>query len=281
MHMRFGNSFSTFNPINGNFKAKKYKLQQLSSNTDVNSEAFPLILDLMAERARRIIASRRIKEINAAVDSINGIFYLNVRKTLGSDGDTVSIEQTAARLIAEFEIDKSTPAQLLKSNIPLFDITNDHGFPNAKWEEYFAILTLAALGNIHRFLDLDGEFSGASTALAAEGMEALIIGENPSLFQTELDRPLKEKISIRNARNVATRYVFRDRWKQQFAIWVPREYVPKLNGMCFNKRDAARQFWEEVMDPALKKEQNPEFDRLDVIRMLAESLPVDRPIPKQ
>jgi hypothetical protein len=279
--MRFGNPFSTFNPINGNFNTEKLKLRKLKRDTHVNLDAFPLILDLMAERARKIIGDRQIKEINAAVDSINGIFYLNLGKPLGIDGDIISIEQTAARLIAGHAIDQSTPAQLLKSNIPLFNITNDHDFPNAKWEEYFAVLTLAALGNIHQFHALDGEYSGAIAALAAEGMEALILGENSSLFRPELERSLEEQISSRNARNVGARYKSRDPWKQRFAIWVPREYVSTLRGKRLNKRAAARIFYRDVMKPELTKKEIIEFERLDVIRMLAESVPVESTVSKE
>lgn len=279
--MQFIGSFTTFNPISGNFNVDNSQLLQLTKHFHVNSESFPLILDSMADRARNIISGRQIEEINAAIDTINYIFHLSVAQPVVAERESDAIKTIAARRAAETAIEQSlTPAQLLRANIPHFDINKINEFPNAKWQEYFAILTLAALGNIHRFHHLDGEFSGASVGLAAECMEALVIAENPSLFQPELNRPIQEQICIRNQQNAIKGHAVLNEWKQRFADWVDKVLLPTLQGKRLNKREAARQFKSDVIDPILKVRRIAELERRDLIRILADSLPEDRRLPE-
>lgn len=236
----------------------------------------------MAERARKIITGRKRKEINAAINTINYILYLSINKQLPFSVERDLTEQIAERHIHALTIENSsTPAQLLKSQIPSFDINKDTQFRNAKWEEYFAILALAALGDIHHFHHMDGEISGASVGLAAESMEALSIAENPSSFTPELNRPIKEQIRIRNQRSAIEGHAVLNEWKQKFADWVKNEHLPKpvAQGKRLNNREAARQF-EKLVVNRLPEKISELQEAKHLVRIFADSLTGNPRVPK-
>jgi len=274
--MQFIGSFRTFDPIDGYFRSEDRSVVVIADHEyyENSSSIFPVVLDSMADRAREIIAGRTRDEINAALDTVNFMLYLSVHEILDVDGETTSIERVENGVIAGLIVDGAyTPAQLLKSQIPLYDITGNDQLRNAKWEEYFAVLALAALGDIHRFRQLDGTLSDASVGWAAQSMEALVIAENPALLVEGQNQLVKEQMRIRNQRSAIRGHAELNEWKQRFREWVGQGYLPNLQGKRPNKRDAARQFKSLVVDPHLENHRVPALENAkDPIRLFADSL---------
>jgi hypothetical protein len=273
--MQFIGSFTTFHPIGGYFVVPYSNLLQSTVNTGTNNNNWPLIFDWMAGRAQTIIQGRTRTEIDNALATINYVLYLATEKIAGINDPTDRIPQIVGNLLNSDSISSEvfTPARLLKSQIPEFDIGNDEQFPNAKWSEYFAILTLAILGDIHRFYRLDGKISGATIGLAAEAMEALAIAEWPAILQPEINRPIQEQIRIRNQKSAIQGHAVRNEWKAKFWDWLEAEYISTLQGKPLNRRAAARKFYAAHVAPVLKKTKVPELENEEkVVRVLADSL---------
>lgn len=273
--MQFIGSFTTFDPINGYFVGSNDKLLKSTAAIAKNNASWPLILDWMAGRAQTIVHGRARQEIDNALATINYVFYLATEKIAGKDDSTDPIQQIVGKLSVSDSISSEvfTPARLLKSQVPAFDITNDKHFVNAKWSEYFAVLALAILGDIHRFYHLEREISGAMIGLAAEAMEALGMAEWPAILQPELDQPIQKKISVRNRKNAIKGHATRNELKAKFWDWLQAECVPTLEGKRLNHREAARKFIAAHVGPILKVKKIPELeDREKLVRVLADSL---------
>jgi hypothetical protein len=284
--MQFVGSFTTFNPVSGYFVVPYVNLLKshvaVSANTAINDKSntqLPLILDWMAGRAQKRVHGRPVTQIARALDRINYILHLAINRSSERSAPANLIERIADEIsVIDEDVAKDlyTPARLLKSQIPSIDIANDPHFPNANWDGYFAVLTLAILGNIHRLMTEERELSAATVALAAEAMEALTLAENPTLFAREFDQSLQKRICLRNQRNAIEGHAVLNAWKERFREWVMAEYLPHLNRKRPNRHEAARQFKAQVIDPALRKRKIPALEsRRNLVRVLADSLTSD------
>ena len=238
--MQFINPFQQFNPIKGDLKGP-----------------FPIILGDMVKRARNIVKGRTLEEIEYAVSTIN---YLLNKAEYSS------------------EIKFFGPAQLLLERIKEFDLSNQDSFPKAKWEEYFAILALAAIGELYWCYKEEDEITFATIGLAVEAMEALTIAAASDLAIPELEDGLRKQISLRNRKNAILQHAVVNAWKPKFRDWCYNVYLPSLGNEQPTKRGAARLFKEEFMDPLIKEDQALELaDQTDLVRTLADSLPKNFP----
>lgn len=186
------------------------------------------------------------------------------------------IEIAASINIYAIPKELNTPARLLNSQLSKISLENDDSFPNAKWEEYFAILALAALGDIHRFYQMDNGIDGATIGLAAEAMEALTFAESPTVIEPLLSSNEKAKTSIRNSENARKGHASLNRWKDHFRAWVLENCDPKTDDEPFVKRNAANRFIREVLIPQIETGADPDFKRPQHLsRVLADSLASD------
>jgi hypothetical protein len=273
--MQFVGSFTTFHPIGGYFVVPYSNLLKSTVSTGTNSINWPLIFDWMAGRAQTIIQGRTQTEIDNALATINYVLYLATEKIAGINDPTDRISQNVGKLLKSDSnsSDVFTPGRLLKSQVPEFDIGNDERFPNAKWSEYFAVLTLAILGDIHRFYHQERELSGAMIGLAAEAMEALAIAEWPSILKPEIDQPIQEQIRIRNQKSAIQGHAVRNEWKARFWNWLETDYISTLQGKPFNRRAAARKYYAAHVAPVLKRTKIQELENENkFVRVLADSL---------
>jgi hypothetical protein len=168
-------------------------------------------------------------------------------------------------------LDLFTPARLLRSQMKNISIGTDELFPKGTWPEYFAVLALAALGELHRLTE--DKINIATVALAAEAMEALTIAESPELVGPMLTGDHRKKVSIQNKRNAIQGHAAINRWKGLFRKWLAEEHLPSLNGRPLNKQEAARLYKDEFIDPLINNGVAPELnDVKDIIRLLVNSL---------
>ncbi len=253
--MQFINPFQEFHPIKGS----------------INSN-LPIILNFIAETARKIIKDRKIEEISYALSTIN---YLLV-DDIDSDVINESIE-TASHALPALAEESLTPATALMLRMDDFDISNQDLFPAAKREEYFAILALAALGELNWIYHLNKETSLATVGLAAEAMEALAVAESlttPQPIQS-LETAVREKISLQNRRAAIKRHSAYNELKARFIRYYLEEYLPNLKGREPNKSEAARRFVQEIVMPeAAADPESPFNDRKpkQIVRTLLDAL---------
>lgn len=281
--MQFVNSFSTFNPISGYFVAPYSELSK-SRIGDPNRPKMevPLILDWIAGRAQKIVQKRRIEEIENALNAINYLLYLAANKNVKSappsnSNDPIERAVHATLKWDAISIDFYTPARLLNSQVSEFNIDGYVEFPNAEWRELFAVLALAALGDIHRFYPLDGgAISVGTVGLVAEAMEALAFAEVPSLLHPAMDERRKKR-SLQGRANAIKGHAALNERKAAFCEWVLKEHVPRLPpGQRLNKRKAAREYCQTFLDAELRAGRADELKgKEDRVRILAEALATD------
>lgn len=274
--MQYIGSFNTFNPLSGYFSSPYSELYKSRVNLESDGIHFPLILDWMAGRAQKIIKERELEEIENALNTINYFLYLANEEHIPPIDSTDPIEIHVHNSINHVPKKLNTPARLLSSQLAKICIDDDELFPNAKWEEYFAILALAALGDIHRFHQSDNELFISTIGLAAEAMEALVFAESPEFIEPLLSQSEKKKTSIRNSANAREGHAALNKWKDRFRTWVLEYYVPSLNGKPLVKRKAAKEFINTILDPEIEAGLDPEFVRPEYLnRVLADSLASD------
>ena len=172
--MQFKDPFRQFHPIAGKLYGP-----------------FPLIVFDMVERARKIIKGRTLDEINFAVNTINYLIHkadvdrAGLSYVLKHDSNDNEIKKIKFNQFVDefFKLQDSerlfSPARSLLEQINNSDISDQDSFPKAKWEEYFAILALAAIGEMYWIYREDPEINIATVGLAVEAMEALTIAEAP------------------------------------------------------------------------------------------------------
>ena len=230
----------------------------------------------MAGRAQKIIKDRELEEIENALNTINYFLYLANEEHIPPIDSTDPIEIFVHEIHNHVPKKLNTPARLLSSQLCKISIDDDELFPHAKWEEYFAILALAALGDIHRFCQSDQQNPIAAVGLAAEAMEALVFAESPEFIEPFLNQSEKKKTSIRNSENARRGHAALNRWKDRFRTWVLKHYVPSLNGTPLVKRKAAKEFLDTILNPEIEAGLDPEFVRpAHLKRALADSLASD------
>ena len=223
--MQFINPFQDFDPVKGSFNSN-----------------LPVILNFIAERARKIIKGRKTEEISYALSTIN---YL-LLDDIDSDVIDESLE-TAGHTPAALAEESLTPAAALMLRMDDFDISNQDLFPAAKPEEYFAILALAALGELNWIYHLNTEVSVATVGLAAEAMEALAVAESLTTREPiqNLENAVREKISVQNREAAIKRHSAYNDLKAQFIQYYIEEYLPTVKGGKPNRSEAARRFVDE------------------------------------
>ncbi len=253
--MQFINPFQDFDPIKGLFNSN-----------------LPFILNFIAERARKIIKDRKIEEISYALSTIN---YLLV-DDIDSDVINESIE-IADHVLPALAEESLTPATALMLRMDDFDISNQDLFPAAKREEYFAILALAALGELNWIYDLNKEVSVATVGLAAEAMEALAVAESLTTLEPvqSLDEAVREKISLQNSLAAIKRHSAYNDLKARFIRYYLEDYLPNLEGREPNKTEAVKRFVRAVVYPeAAADPESPFNDRKlkQIVRTLLDAL---------
>ena len=223
--MQFINPFQEFDPVKGTFNSN-----------------LPVILNFIAERARKIIKDRKTEEISYALSTIN---YL-LLDDINSDVINESIEIAGHALPALAE-ESLTPAAALMLRMDDFDISNQDLFPAAKPEEYFAILTLAALGELNWIYHLNKEISVDTVALAAESMEALAVAESFTTREPiqDVEKAVREKISLQNRLAAIKRHSAYNELKARFIRNYLDDYLPTVEGGKPNRSEAARRFVHE------------------------------------
>lgn len=266
--MQFIDSFRQFDPIKGELKGR-----------------FPIILNDMVKRARSLIKGRTLKEINYAVSTINYLLFKPENSSDPTDDSSVDVIETVdlSEFIDEFHNLQAKerlfgPAQVLLEQIKEFDLSDQESFPKAKSEEYFAILTLAAIGELYWLYKEDDEITVATVGLAVEAMEALTIAEASHLAIPALEESLQKQISLRNSKSGILKHAALNAWKPKFHKWCYDVYLQNLGDESPTRRGAARLFRKEFMEPLIKADQAPELkNQIDLVRTLADSLPKNFP----
>ena len=262
--MQFINPFQQFDPIKGELKGR-----------------FPIILNDMFERARKIIKSRTLVEINYAVSTINYLLYKAESDSDLKDNNKVSVIETGDLnkfinkfVKSQYESMQFSPARVLLNQIKESDLYDQDSFPKAKWEEYFAVLALAAIGEMYWIYKEDPVITIGTVGLAVEAMEAITIAEAPDLAIPTLNKGLKKQISLKNSENAIRGHAALNAWKPDFHIFYKTDYLSGLGDNTPNKREAARLFKKKFMDSKIKAGQAPELEeQKDLLRTLADSLP--------
>jgi len=276
--MQFIGSFSTFNPLTGYFTCPYSELLKSKvkiPNLNGNKINFPSILDWITGRAQLIIKERNLEEIENALNTINYLFYLVEEENTPTIDSNDPIEIIAHSISSQLPIELFTPARMLNAQVPIFPIDDNESFRNGRWEQYFAILALALLGDIHRFFQFEKEMSITTVSLAAEAMEALVFAESPELIAPPMDPGLQEQ-SRRNRDNAITGHTAVNDWKRRFQTWLLEEYLPPLAGKSANKRHSAQIFKKRFMDPEIAANRAPELEeQKNLVRTLADSLAND------
>lgn len=273
--MQFINSFSTFNPLNGYFSRPYSELHK--SKVDLKSVGmnFPPIFDWMAGRAQIVITGRQLEEIENALNTINYMFYLVEEENTPKISSNNPIELFAHANSIQLPSELFTPARMLNAQVSKFTIDDNKLFNNGRWEEYFAILALALLGDIHRFFQSKADISIEIACYAAEAMEALTIAESPRLISPAMDPGLQEQ-SLRNQENAIKGHAERNALKSQFQTWLLKEHLLGLRGKPFIKRDAARVFINRIKSGEIGTECSVDLEaQVDLVRTLADSLVKD------
>lgn len=267
--MQFIKPFRQFHPINGELDGP-----------------FPLIVFDIVERARKLIKGRTTDEINYAVNTINYLIHKadvdraglsEVLKQNSNDNviKKIDLEQFFDEFFKLQDNERQfSPARSLLEQIDNSDLSDQGSFPKAKWEEYFAILALAAIGEMYWIYKEDPEITIDIGWLAVEAMEALTIAEAPKLAIPTHNKSLRRRISLRNRENAIRQHEAVNAWKQKFHKWVKEEFLPNLGDEEPTKRGAARAYKRQVLDELIKEGRAPELkDQIDAVRTLAESLP--------
>ena len=253
--MQFINPFEVFHPIKGSFNSN-----------------LPVILDFIAERARRIIKDRKIEEISYALSTIN---YL-LLDDIDSDVINESIE-IAGHVLPALAEESLTPATALMLRMDDFDISNQDLFPEAKREEYFAILALAALGELNWIYHLNKEVSVATVGLAAEAMEALAVAESLTTIEPiqDVEKAVREKISLQNRLAAIKRHSAYNELKARFIQYYLEDYLPTVEGGKPNRSEAARRFVWDIILPEVADDPESPFKNREpeqMIRTLLDAL---------
>ena len=270
--MQFIGSFNTFNPLNGSFSRPYSELTKSIVNSKSDGIHFPLIFDWMAGRAQIIIKERNLEEIENALNTINYLFYLVEKENTPAIDSNNPIEVIAHSISNQLPKELFTPARMLNAQVSKFPIDDNELFKNGRWEEYFAILALALLGDIHRFYQSKKDISIEIAAFAAEAMEALTIAESPELIAPAMDPGLQEQ-SLRNRENAIKGHAEVNDLKGQFQTWLLNEYITNLGGKPFIKRDAARVFEKRIKGGKIVMACSVDLEaQVDLVRTLADSL---------
>jgi hypothetical protein len=273
--MQFIGSFNTFNPLNGYFSRPYSELTKSVVNLKSDGIHFPLILDWMAGRAQEIIKERNLEEIENALNTINYLFYLVEEENRPKISSNDPIELLVREFSNPLPIELFTPARMLITQVSKFSIDDSELVKNGRWEEYFAILALALLGDIHRFYQSKEDISVEIAAFAAEAMEALTIAESPGLSAPVMDPGLQEQ-SLRNQENAIKGHAELNALKSQFQTWLLKEYLPDMGGKPFIKRDAARVFEKRIKGGEIATECSVDLGaQVVLVRTLADSLAKD------
>ena len=273
--MQFIGSFSTFNPLNGYFSCPYSELLKSKvkiTKLDNNKIHFPLILDWMAGRAQKIIKERKLEEIENALNTINYLFYLIEAENTPTVDSGIPIELIHHSISSQLPIELFTPARMLNAQVPIFPIDDNELFKNGRWEEYFAVLALAALGDIHLFYQSDQDISIEIVGLAAEAMEALTFAESPELIAPAMDPGLQEQ-RLRNQENAIEGHAELNALKRHFQSWLLADFNPNLGGKPFIKREAARIFIKRMTSGEITIESSVDLgEQKNLVRTLADSL---------
>jgi len=183
-----------------------------------------------------------------------------------SEVHSVEIDQFVNQQVNSL-VEKS-PAQILLARITDYDISDQASYPIAKWEEYFAILALAAIGELYWIYKEDKEITATTVGLAAEAMEALTLAE-VSLEIPAIDESLRRKISLQNRKNAIKQHAATNDLKVKFRTWSYREYLSNPGDEKPTRRRAARRYVDKLIKEGLAPELS---DQNDLVRTLAESL---------
>lgn len=92
----------------------------------------------IADKARAILEKRSIEEIQFGLKTINWIYFESEQAYI--EGMLITVGKDNATFYI-------TPTSVLANQTDKFDITGQVDFQKAQWEEYFAILALALIGN--------------------------------------------------------------------------------------------------------------------------------------
>lgn len=201
-------------------------------------------LEMVATRARELLAGRTEQQIRDALDTLDWILV---------EGRAL-IEQAAIEALTE-ESDRDiyvmTDTRALKHYMPEFDIGDQSRLPNATWADYFAILALAHIGAA---LDESGD------DLLRETVSSLGVAPETITLQREslkLDYLLEATEAVATAEFLAEKQTAHQRKSRKGGARRASKYN-ELKSFVFSKweasfqhlsnRQAAKKIWPLVPD---------------------------------
>lgn len=237
--MHFYYSFNSFNPMKGGMP-----------------ELFGGQFKYIADKARNILAKRSIREIQFGLKTINWMY---------SHAELAYLEAMIIELGKEDITVYITPTVVLAHQIDKFDITEQVDLPNAQWEEYFAILALALIGNAVNYEKNDYPYlrlkkteiekirqESIGDALA-DAMEAVCYAESiisKNEFIRENSKIIKEvvntQIGLRNKYAAIVRYTPKNIIKRRFVDFY-------IKGQFEVFSFAVKEFYEELSEDQRKE----------------------------
>lgn len=180
----------------------------------------------IANKARNILEQRSIEEIQFGLKTINWIYFESEQAYI--EGMLIMVGKDDATFYI-------TPTVVLASQIDKFDITKQVDFPRAQWEEYFAILALALIGNAVNYekieyphlrltkKEIEKQKRDSIGDALADAMEAVcyaesILSKNEILKRSPelIDESLNSQIRLRNQQAAIARHEPKNYIKRQF-----------------------------------------------------------------
>ncbi|MES9934746.1 MAG: hypothetical protein ABW162_18230 [Candidatus Sedimenticola sp. PURPLELP] len=216
----------------------------LPLSSEINPETpFAFYLELVAIRARQILKTRSEEQVVSALDVVDWIL---------DEGNEAQSEDMMEVLSEDSDQDSyvHTDAKALRLFMPRFDIKGQEAFPNATWEEYFAILALAQVGevinssvsdpmmdmpkNIVTRSDVEAWVKGSQLEQLLEATETIGVAEFLAEEKSDLARAGKRGGKQRAAKFEALKTHVKQTWQ--------------ANHQQRSNRDAARRIWHETPD---------------------------------
>jgi hypothetical protein len=265
--VHFSYSFNSFNPIKGGMP-----------------QLFGGQFKYIADKARNILAKRSNREIQFGLKAINWMY---------SHAELAYLEAMIIELGKEDITVYIAPTVVLAHQIDKFDITEQVDFPKAQWEEYFAILALALIGNAVNYEKMEYPYlrlkkteiekikqESIGDALA-DAMEAVCYAESiisKKEFIRENSKIIKEvvntQICLRNKYAAIVRHTPKNIIKRRFVDFYK-------NGQFKVFALAVKEFYEELTEGERKeicdttKEPDEQINNLS--RMLKRYMKTETP----
>ena len=193
------------------------------------------------EHARKVLEKRSSDDIKYAMQILNWMLHQERRDL---------IIETMKR--KKEDTSYLSPTFILRYQMELFNIAGQKDFPEAAWAEYFAILSLALVGNVFRpplalrsnkkltELEIRDRYREYATQLSKDAMEAICYAE--MLLEKKVDEPLDEsrdRIRVADAMEEIRSHEQREQLKSEFLQFC-------LANKFSSKAEAAQAYLEQL-----------------------------------